>query len=91
MLSATVQWSPSGAAASSYTVTSSPRGITATVDGSSTSAVVTGLAFATRYNHGDGRWLVDERGRDRPGLCHEIHVHRSWHQLVWHWTVVGSV
>ncbi len=49
MLSATVQWSPSGAAASSYTVTSSPRGITATVDGSSTSAVVTGLAFATRY------------------------------------------
>jgi len=49
MLAATVQWTPSGAAASSYTVTSSPRGISATVDGSSTSAVVTGLAFATSY------------------------------------------
>ncbi|HEV2415665.1 MAG TPA: fibronectin type III domain-containing protein [Candidatus Dormibacteraeota bacterium] len=48
-LSATVQWMPTGSQATSYTVTSSPRGITATVVGTATSATVTGLAFANRY------------------------------------------
>jgi YD repeat-containing protein len=48
-LSATVAWSPSGAAADSYTVTSSPGGITATIDGTATSATVTGLGYLVRY------------------------------------------
>ena len=48
-LSALVQWTPTGSLATSYTVTSYPRGIGATVDGTATSATVTGLAFATSY------------------------------------------
>src|SRR5260370_27953360 len=48
-LSAVVEWTRTGSAATSYTVTSNPRGVTATVDGSATSATVTGLAFATKY------------------------------------------
>jgi hypothetical protein len=48
-LSATVKWTPSGAPATSFTVTSSPGGITATVDGTGTSATVSGLAFAVSY------------------------------------------
>jgi photosystem II stability/assembly factor-like uncharacterized protein len=48
-LSAVVQWTPTGSLATSYTVTSNPRGVTATVDGGATSATVTGLAFATSY------------------------------------------
>jgi photosystem II stability/assembly factor-like uncharacterized protein len=48
-LSALVQWTPTGSLATSYTIRSNPRGITATVDGASTSATVTGLAFATSY------------------------------------------
>jgi hypothetical protein len=48
-LSAAVQWTPTGSLAMSYTVTSNPRSITATVDGSASSATITGLAFATRY------------------------------------------
>lgn len=49
-LSATVSWIPSGSAADSYTVTSSPGGITATVDGTATSATVTGLGYLMRYS-----------------------------------------
>ena len=48
-LSATVQWTPADSRATSYTVTSNPRGITATVAGTEASATVTGLAFATDY------------------------------------------
>src|SRR5260370_7722455 len=48
-LYAVVQCTPTGSPATSYTVTSNPRGVTATVDGSATSATVTGLAFATKY------------------------------------------
>jgi photosystem II stability/assembly factor-like uncharacterized protein len=48
-LSAVVQWTPTGSFAMSYTVTSNPRGVTATVDGGATTATVTGLAFATSY------------------------------------------
>jgi hypothetical protein len=48
-LSAVVHWTATGSLATSYTVTSNPRGVTATVEGSASSATVTGLAFATRY------------------------------------------
>lgn len=48
-LSATVQWTPADSQATSYTVTSNPRGITATVAGTASSATVTGLAFARSY------------------------------------------
>lgn len=48
-LAATVTWSPSGQLATSFTVTSNPGGITATVDGSVKSATVTGLGFGLAY------------------------------------------
>jgi hypothetical protein len=52
-LSATVTWSPpasdGGAAITSYTATSSPGGLTSTVSGSATSAVVSGLTLGTTY------------------------------------------
>ncbi len=48
-LSATVQWTPSGSAADSYTVTSNPGGVTATVDGTATQATVTGLGYLMSY------------------------------------------
>jgi plastocyanin len=50
--SATVNWKPpydGGSAITSYTVTSSPGGITATVGGSQLSAVVSGLTNGTAY------------------------------------------
>jgi len=49
-LSATVRWTPTGAAATSFTVVSKPGGISATVPGTATSATVTGLGFALAYN-----------------------------------------
>jgi hypothetical protein len=49
-LSGTVHWTPSGSAADSYTVTSNPGGITATIDGTATSATVTGLGYLTSYS-----------------------------------------
>lgn len=48
-LSANVQWTPTGSAADSYTVTSDPGGITDTVSGTATSATVTGLGYLVRY------------------------------------------
>lgn len=52
-LSATVAWSPpasdGGAAVTSYTATSSPGGLTSTVNGSITSALVSGLTLGTTY------------------------------------------
>ncbi len=48
-LSATIQWTPSGSAADSYTVTSNPGGVTATVDGAATQATVTGLGYLMSY------------------------------------------
>ena len=48
-LSATVSWTVSGAPADSYTVVSSPGGISATVDGTATSATVSGLGFLISY------------------------------------------
>ncbi len=48
-LAATISWTPSGQPATSFTVTSNPGGISATVDGMATSATVTGLAFAMSY------------------------------------------
>jgi probable HAF family extracellular repeat protein len=49
---ATISWTPpadGGSPITSYTVTSSPGGLTATVDGATTSAVVTGLTNGTTY------------------------------------------
>jgi len=48
-LSATVSWTPSGAPADSFSVVSSPGGISATVAGSATTAAVTGLGFLIAY------------------------------------------
>jgi photosystem II stability/assembly factor-like uncharacterized protein len=48
-LSATVTWTPAGSPADSFTVTSTPSGISATVSGTSTNATVTGLGFLTSY------------------------------------------
>jgi photosystem II stability/assembly factor-like uncharacterized protein len=50
VLSASVHWTPADSTATSFTVTSSPGGITANVDGSATRATVTGLGFATSYS-----------------------------------------
>jgi probable HAF family extracellular repeat protein len=49
---ATISWTPpadGGSPITSYTVTSSPGGLTTTVDGTTTSAVVTGLTNGTSY------------------------------------------
>ncbi|TMB93958.1 MAG: fibronectin type III domain-containing protein [Chloroflexi bacterium] len=48
-LSATVTWTPTGSPADSFTVFSSPGGISATVSGTSTNATVTGLGFLASY------------------------------------------
>jgi IPT/TIG domain/Fibronectin type III domain/Cysteine-rich secretory protein family len=52
-LSATIAWSPpasdGGSPITSYTVTSSPGGLTTTVSGSSLSTVVSGLTLGTTY------------------------------------------
>ena len=48
-LSAVVTWTPAGSPADSFTVTSSPGGISATVSGTSAIATVTGLGFLTSY------------------------------------------
>ena len=49
-LSATVTWVAADATAASFTVTSNPGGITATVPGTARSASVTGLGFGLSYN-----------------------------------------
>ena len=48
-LSATVKWTPADATATSFTVVSAPGGYSATVNGTATSATVSGLGFAQGY------------------------------------------